>query len=303
MTTEKDNATIVSIPAHDTGEGLLRELNRFERLLNQDAGGGRPTQYEVRVDGLPVIRRTDNPARFSGVLDDIDLNGTKTVEVRLYQGDSQHNHRHLILLERNSAPRPAPESQSQSLAGLEERFEARLRERLAELEHKRLQEDYDTLKADLEELQSYADKQDAELAEYRSKRLVMGQIDLVEVGGALLEGFLRRNPHVLSGIPGGEALAGALLAPPPAPAQAQPQTQEAGATATRKAAPQVSEAEMEFIQVLRRMEGHLDEQQFLQALSILNALTRNPSRIEGTLAFVQRPAGRDTAQHTQTPEP
>lgn len=297
MNTGKDNATIVSIPAHDTGEGLLRELNRFERLLNQDAAGGRPTQYEVRLDGLPVIRRTDDPARFAGVLDDIDLNGTKAVEVRLYQGDSQHNHRHLILLERNSAARPAPEAQP--LAGLEERFEARLREQRAAWEHEQLLRDHKALQAEHDELREYADDIEAELREYRAKRLHLGRIDLVEVGGALLEGFVRRNPHVLSHVPGGEALAGALLAaPPPAPPQAQ-QQQDAAATVSRKAAPQASEAEMEFLNVVRRMQSRLSGEQFIQALSVLDALARHPSRIEATLACALGHDGRGIEPQTQ----
>lgn len=300
MTTDRENggnATIASIPADDTGEGLLRELNRFERLLNQDAASGRPTQYEVRVDGLPVIRRTDDPARFAGVLDEVALDSTKAVEVRLYQGDSQHNHRHIILLERNRAPRAAPDAQP--LAGIEERFEARLREQRAAWEHGQLQREHEALKAEHEELRDYADEMEEELREYRAKRLFLGQIDLVEVGGALLEGFVRRNPHVLASVPGGEALAGALLATPPPPAAQQ---DAADATVTRKSAPKVSDAEMEFLQVVRRMQALMTEGQFVEALAVLDALCRHPSRIPATLACALRPATHDNDPQTQ-PQP
>lgn len=295
MTTESDstanNTTITSIPAAETEDGLLRELNRFERRLNLDAQGGRPTQYEVRVDGLPVIRRTADPAHFGRVLDEVAFESTKAVEVRLFQGDSNHNHRHIILLERNRGPRP-PEAQP--LAGLEERFEAKLREQRASWEHEQLQREHKALQAEYDELREYTDNIDEELREYRAKRLHIGQIDLVEVGGMLLEGFVRRNPHVLAHVPGGEALAGALLATPPPAPPVQPQ--DSSATVSRKAAPQVSDEEMEFLHVVRRMQSRFTEQQFMQALAVLDALARHPSRIEATLACALRPAHQDEEQ-------
>lgn len=278
------NTTFITIPADNTEEGLLRELSRFERKLSLDSANGNPTDYDVRIDGFEVVKRTSDASLFALVLDEVAFDRTKEVEVRLYTGASQYCNRHKLLLERNRNPPP----ETTSLAGVEERFDLRLTDMRRTWDHEQLQKEHADLKRRFDELEEYRDRLEEELDEYRSKRLHLGNLDLIEVGGMLLEGFIRRNPQALARFPGGEALAGALLAGGPAPQTPTP-SNEGQATVSRRQTPQATDEELEFLQVIRRVQERFNEGEFMQVLSIIDLLSRHPARIPATLAC----AGRD----------
>ena len=70
----------------------------------------------------------------------------------------------------------------------------------------------DQTKKQLKESEDYAEKLEAEILDLRSKKSHLGNVNLGEVASVALEGIVRRNPHWLSTIPGGEGLAGIIEA-------------------------------------------------------------------------------------------
>lgn len=280
----ENSISTIHVRGPEPEDGLLQELNRFEVRLNKDAERGKPIFYDVKIDGLPVIHKTKDPSAFPSVLDDIDFARTKEIEIRLFTGNSTYNHKHLIFIDKNRNPQP----ETPALAGFDERFDLRLADMRRSWDHDLLQKEHAELKRRFDALEEYRDRLEEELEEYRSKRLHLGNLDLIEVGGMLLEGFIRRNPQALARFPGGEALAGALLAGGSAPQVTTP-INEGQATVSRRQTPQATDEELEFLQVIRRVQERFNEGEFMQVLAIIDHLSRNPARIPATLAC----AGRD----------
>jgi hypothetical protein len=277
------SVSTVHIKGAEPEDGLLLELNRFEARLNNEVERGNPLAFEVKVDRLPVILKTRDASAFASILDEIDFNRTREIEIRVYTGRSTHHHKHLIFIEKNRNTQP----ETPGLGGIDERLDARMAETRRQWEHELLVKEHEELKRRHGVLEEYKDRLEDELEEYRAKRLHVGNLDLIEVGGMLLEGFIRRNPHALSAIPGGDALAGALLAPPP-PANPHANPDAAPATATRRQAAQPTAEELEFLKVIRQVQGRFDEGQFMQVLTIIDHLSNNPSRIPATLEAARR---------------
>ena len=261
---------VIYIRGHEPERELLTALQPFERKINNDHAKGRPVDYEVKVDGLSAIPRTNDPSEFAGVLDHIDFAGTRSIEIRLYQGHSWHHSRHLILIESKRG--------EGTLAGVEETLNQRFEAYRHSFEHKALLEAHEKLKEEYRDLEEYANLVDKELAEYRSKRLHFGNIDLVEVGGALLEGFVRRNPHIISGLPGGQALAGALGDGGTNRAYEVEASQEEPGVRRRQPSDTVTTANLAW--------ERFDHGQSLQVLAIIEKLAQEPGKIPAVLAFL-----------------
>ncbi|MEM6268339.1 MAG: hypothetical protein AAF998_02825 [Bacteroidota bacterium] len=188
------------------------QLEILEKKIQDDYLRDEPCRYEVRVDGVAVIEETTDPDRFGNLTDFVQMSSTQEVQVKIWKGKSQYSDIHLLHLERNKPQNGA--SGSQSLEGLENKmqhdFDRKLRMKEMEWDHRLLKEKYDDLKGDHDELLEYADKIEEELKDLKAKKLHVGDVSLLEVGGIFLEGFVRRNPQMLARLPGGQALAGII---------------------------------------------------------------------------------------------
>lgn len=247
-------------------DALLGALQPFEAKLNGDHASGKPTEYDVKVNDLCVIKRTSDPKRLFGLLDSINPATARSVELRLFSGNSMHHDRHVFSLD---------PKRHQTLSGVD--VQEMIERERREWERKGLEERLDDLKREHAELQEYADRIEEELKGYRGKRLHLGNIDLVEIGGAFLEGFLRRNPQVVSMLPGGQALSGLLSEP-------ATQTQATGGGAAeegtvRRSGGGMTEQEREFIRLLRQVEARFTHNQFAEVLGLIDRLAERPEFI------------------------
>ncbi|MEM6271424.1 MAG: hypothetical protein AAF998_18455 [Bacteroidota bacterium] len=264
------------------------EMDRIERKLNADLERDEPTDYEVRIDGLLVIERTDDPTLFGSVTDHISLGSTQEVEITLYKGKSQHNDKHTLFIERN---KPQGEK-AQSLEGfssqLRSEFEKQRQYDRLEWDHKALQEKYQKLSSEHDELKEYSDQLEKDLEVFKGKKLHMGNINLGELGGIFLEGFIRRNPQILARLPGGQALAGIIeedndiqaaqmqqqFAQP-----VQPQAEVSFSAADEPNGPAISPEDQPYLDLLKRIQSAFSQQDFIQVMMILDNFMEQPELI------------------------
>jgi hypothetical protein len=174
----------------------LADLVRLYRDREQ------PFDYEIIVDGLKVVRRTSDPEMFF-IFENFVTADTKNVEIIFYNGNSNVNEKRMFTF--------IDEEPEKGLSGVE--IDARIhesREQLRkEFEHERIQKENKELKGKVEELEKEID--DLEKA---NEELINSQSPLKgflgEIGSSFVESFIRRNPNVIKGLPGGEALAGLI---------------------------------------------------------------------------------------------
>lgn len=277
-----------------------KELDRIEQKLIDDFNRREPTQYDVRVDGLLIIERTDDPERFAIIPDNVDYTSSEKVEIRLFQGNSLHNTTFELILERN---RPGKD-RGVTLEGLQTHIQAAIAKEKEKWEADQLKQDFETLKAEYKELEEYADKLEEEVKMFRAKKLHLGNVNLVDLGGMLLEGMIRRNPGVLNRLPGGEALAGAIEADNEQQMQmAQNPAPEEQATFSRADEPdELTTQDRAYLEMLRRIQDAFSSNDFLSVMRILEMLIAQPAMIPQVIAMLEgtaRPATNpgNSAQH------
>jgi hypothetical protein len=290
------------------GEQIEREffkaMEPFERRLTAAAEAGRPIPYDARVDGLKVIDRTTDPGEMTTLLDFIDFEKTHGFEMRLYTGVSTHYDLHKFILKRSGPAR----REEITLEGLNNKIQEGIAEARRNWEHEQLVGEHSKLKKDHASLEEYADKIEAELEKLRAKKLHLGDVNLLEIGGIFLEGFIRRNPRMLARLPGGEALAGAIIQDNEERDTLQSQQpQNEPQTLIERSDGQLSENDKYHLELLRQLQSTFTQQDFMGAMAILDLLSQNPGLIPNVEKELRRKAGgrpeKDaTIETTQIPD-
>lgn len=258
----------------DKPDQLYQELERIQHKLDEDSKQGKPSYYDVKVDGITAIERTNNPEKFQLVEDYISILSTQVIDVRFFRGASFRNESVQIFLQGNMA-------QSQPSVNLEDlqlRMDEKLTQAKREWAYEQLQRDFDKLKGEYDELSEYADKVEDELKIFRDKKLHLGKVNLGELGGILLEGFIRRNPQILSKLPGGEALAGVITEDNEQKLLEEGSVSTEGEASVSRSSNESSEDDG-YLELLRQIQNSFTQSDFLQVMGILDQFIKDPSLI------------------------
>ena len=113
----------------------LQELNRIEDHLNKNAQSGKPIPFEVTVDGLTAINRTENAQDFSGINNFIDPGATRFIIVKFYNQQLNRVEKIVMYIEKNL-------QENQSLEGIQKTFQEleTQREKMAQADLERARE-------------------------------------------------------------------------------------------------------------------------------------------------------------------
>lgn len=268
----------------DKPDELYKELERIQKKLDEDDKQGKSTYYDVKVDGITAIERTNDPEKFQLVEEYISILSTQVIEVRFYRGASFRNESVQIFLQGNM-----PQSQPRvNLDDLQLRMDEKLTQAKRDWACEQLQRDFDKLKTEHDELGEYTDKIEEELKVFREKKLHMGKVNLGELGGILLEGFIRRNPQILSKLPGGEALAGVITEDNEQKLLETPVENTEGEASVSRSSSDPSEDDG-YLELLRQIQNSFSQSDFLQVMGILDKFIKDPSLIPVVQELIDSP--------------
>lgn len=175
-----------------------RELIRIEQKLQRDLDAGKPSQYEVIVDNLKVISRTDDIEPFRELDDYVDPETTYEIAIRIFSGNSQRNVPICLFIPEN---RPL-EVPGAGLSGLDNRLEERLAQERLKWEHEQLRRDHDKLERACEDKDRKIEKLEDEIAEYQKRPGFFDGFnikDAIGTVGALAGGGANQNGPYLNG--------------------------------------------------------------------------------------------------------
>ena len=182
------------------------EVRRIYEKLSLDSRMGTKPRFEVEVDGLKVIPRTDDLDRFYSFMGFVDPSVTETVEIKLFKGRGWTCDIHRLHLEPETTPLPEPlamppQSELKMELALERQNRKHEREVMErDMELRDLKRDHNALRTEHAELLEYANSLEEEVKEHRQKNLNVGPFHLGELGSVMLESFIKRNPAMLGGI-------------------------------------------------------------------------------------------------------
>lgn len=181
------------------------KIDKLKHFLEDMAGKGQARPYEIFVDALKVIPKTEDPKDFDSY--EYYMNeDTEKIRILIYNSNlSPRNDQYSFFVQKNR--------QDKSLNGLGE-IDALIQEKLTardkEYETNRLKEELEETKKQLEEAEEYSESLEAQLEDAKTNKYKLGNINVAELASITLESMIRRNPQMLSKIPGGEALAGLI---------------------------------------------------------------------------------------------
>lgn len=265
------------------------QVNLIATKLQNDYDQDNASNFEVRVDGVLMIPRTYEPTELDRLPELMDPEQSNEIEIRVYIGASNQYDTYQLLMPRSRA------SEVSALNGpdIEQRISRAVEDTRREFEMKHLRDDNDKLLRELEEFETYADKLETELKEFRGKKLHWGKVNLGELGSVVVEGMLRRNPQWLSGLPGGEALAGVISSENEQIVGAlEAGDQSPGESASFAAVEEVTDLSDEqkiWLAYLERIQSDFSSRDSQTLIQIINALSTNPSLVPHVWELLQSP--------------
>jgi hypothetical protein len=260
------------------------KIDKLKHFLEAQAEKGQAKPFEIFVDNLKVVAKTEDPKEFDSY--EFYMNeDTEKIRILIYNSNlSPRNDQYCYTVQKNIGG-------SRSLNGLGE-IEGIIQEKLAardrEHEMNKLREELAATKQELEETEDYAEKLEKEVEYMKENKFKLGNINLGELASVALEGIVRRNPHILTKFPGGETLAGIieqdnrdkekLLSQPPQP---EPQV-----SFQKETTPDITEEEKRHLAYLRKLEQTFTREQAEMFNSVIGAMVEEPSIIPTLLEFI-----------------
>ncbi len=252
-------------------------IAKFDDLIRESDP---PVQYTVAVDELTVVSRTSDPEKFMGHARFVD-GETFKVTIKLYHGVGNRNDLTELWLK--------PPREETALDGIQQQVLAGIATERKAWEFERALEKIEDLKAEVADQGKYIDELEEKVHEYKSKKLHVGDVNLMEVLGFVAEGFVKRNPALIARIPGGEALAGAIVEDNRSKETntAQYTEQEPAAFSRAAAAPQLDEREATFLNMIRKLSELLSEDEFSRVMLIIGEMIDDRGLLAAIEQFIE----------------
>lgn len=267
---------------NDTYDQL--KIDKLKHFLEAQAEKGQAKPFEMFVDNLKVVSKTDDPKEFDNY--EFYMNeDTEKVRILIYNSNlSPRNDQYCFQVQKSIGT-------AKSLNGLGE-VENMIQEKLAardrEHEMNRLKEELEATKLELEESEEYTDQLEKEIQYLKDNKFKLGNINIAEFTAAMLEGFVRKNPQMLTKLPGGEALAGFIQQDNLEKERllSQPQQQEPKVEVQKETSPEITEGEKLQLSFLRKIEQTFSREQAEMFNAVIHAMVEEPSVIPTILELI-----------------
>ncbi|MFZ5553554.1 MAG: hypothetical protein ACOZCO_10585 [Bacteroidota bacterium] len=260
-----------------------RKMKLLHDYLKRCAADGRPRYYEIRLDEFRAVPRTNDPASFEHYKESLDEK-SQLVKVFIYNTHprSFNAEKHFFKIQGQQEDEKVAVP---SLSGydVDAKIQAAVERERERIEHEKLCEELDKTKADLKEAEDYIQKLKEDLKKYEGKKLHWGNVNLGELASVVMEGMIRRNPQLLTKLPGGEALAGIIEEDNKEREKRGETTVDAEVTFEKneKGNPaNLSEDQQKFLQVLGMLEENFNEGELALINAVLERLLHKPQDLK-----------------------
>lgn len=266
-------------------QAKIEKLVQYLQLYHQK---GQPVDYEILVDGFKAVRRTSDPDMFS-MFENFVTADTRSIEVLLFTGSSNNNEKRIFYF---------GEEPKEGLSGLEVKslVDEEVRRKLRDKEFEALKEENYNLKRNITDLESEVDELEKHNARLEMKQSPLNDF-LGDIGSNLVESFIKRNPKLMSTIPGGEALAG-LLQQDNAEDNGQPNPESEvtfKAKSDNSRSFTLTEENVSAIQFVDQLKSQFSKEEFDKILLILQALSDDKSKIDLILNHLNASSAKASA--------
>ena len=246
------------------------KIDKLKHFLENMAGKGQSKPFEIFVDSLKVVPRTEDPKEFDSY--EYYMNeDTEKIKVVIYNSNlSPRNEQYCFYVQQNK--------QEKSLNGLGEIdniIQEKLTAREREIQLTNLKQELEHTKEQLEEAEEYAEQLEEQLAEAKSNKYKLGSLDLVDLAMQGIGRLAEKNADLLSKV----GLEGFAVSNQKQ-IDANP-TEETQASFQRKIenGPQITPQHLQYIPVLQQLDAAFDKSQFDIEMQILAKFSGDPDSL------------------------
>jgi flagellar biosynthesis chaperone FliJ len=252
------------------------KVEKLKHFLEDMAAKGSPRPYEIFVDNLKVVPKTEEAKDFDNYEYYVNEN-TEKLRILIYNSAaSPRNDQYCFLLQNNQVHKSV-----NGLGEIDSIIQEKIAAREREIEMGQLRSENEDLKKQLEESEEYAEQLQSQIEDQKKNKFKLGNINLGELASVAVEGMIRRNPQLLTKIPGGEALAGIIEQDNLEKENKQLPEEKETQASFQKVAPNTTatEEQQRYIMFLQQLEVALTEEQMQATLQILNQFVQHPDKI------------------------
>lgn len=268
----------------DTYDAL--KIEKLKQSLQKQSDLGKPQYFEIYVDGLKAVPKTNDMNEFDN-FENFMLEDTEKIRILVYTTSavSPRNDQFTYRLKKQKEETPiVPVANTLNGVDIEARIDEKMKQQRQQWEHELLKKELDQTKKQLKESEDYAEKLEEEILNLKSKKAHLGNVNLGEVASVALEGIVRRNPHWLSNIPGGEGLAGIIEADTREKQKALSNSSEPEPEITFKKKEETTVAltdeDKAYIQFMRGIAEAFDENEITLLTHIIQKLEEDTSQLK-----------------------
>jgi hypothetical protein len=259
------------------------KIDKLKHFLEAQAEKGQAKPFEIFVDNLKVVARTQDPKDFDSY--EFYMNeDTEKIRILIYNSNlSPRNDQYCFMVQRNKVEKPL-----NGLGEIEGIIQEKLAARDREHEMNKLREELETTKEELSETEEYAEKLEKEIEYLKENKFKLGNINIGELASVALEGIVRRNPQMLTKLPGGEALAGIIEQDNRDKEKilSQPSGPEPQVSFQKETTSEITEEEKRHLAYLRKLEQSFNKEQAEMFNAVIGAMVEEPSIIPTLLEFI-----------------
>jgi|GEM_PF-3322585 len=170
------------------------EVESIKHMLEAEAREGKPLSFDVKIDGMTRIHKTDKVERFNELYNFINEN-TKDLVISIYPDHTNRKEWYKYSFGESST--------SNGLNGIDVDQKVRESMQLFEERHaaKMTEEKLKQVQSDLKEAEEYIGMLTAQLEEAKIKPNHFGKFDLAQLAGDTLTSVAKNYPKVLDDVP------------------------------------------------------------------------------------------------------
>ena len=246
------------------------KIDKLKHFLMEMAARGQARPFEIFVDNLKVIPKTEDPKEFDNY--EYYMNeDTEKIRILIYNSAATpRNDQYCFYVQQNK-----PEKSLNGLGDLDGIIQEKLSARDREHEARLMKEELEETKKQLEEAEEYAEQLERQLEEAKSNKYKLGKLDLVELGGAVLEKLAVKNAGTLEKI----GLAG-LVAPNNTVGTATTEETNASFQKKSESPPDLKPEHLQYIPVLQQLDAAFERPQLEIVMKVIAKFSEEPEQLQ-----------------------
>lgn len=240
------------------------KIDKLKHLLTELEAKGQARPFEIFVDGLKVVPKTEDVKEFENYEYYINEDSEKIRILIYYSLTSPRNDQYVYYIQRGKLEKPL-----NGLGELDGIIQEKLEARDREHEARQIKQELEETKKQLEEAEQYAELLEKQLEQANSNKHKLGKLDLVELGSLVLERMAAKNAGALERMG-----LGSIVAPPVTEAITEP------VAASFEKQQQAHLPEQRHIELFQQLESVFDNDQLEIVMQIIGKFAAEPTHLQ-----------------------